>query len=120
MMQVEVPFEPQNYTDVSYALSVSPKYKNFTTYKAQIRRDIKLAEIAARKAKKVAKKRKEMEKLKKENPGYEIDEETFLADSESEEELEPLFIPEVPNKILWLRYNKEELIWVCVAGYDAG
>ncbi|KAJ8984434.1 hypothetical protein NQ317_012497 [Molorchus minor] len=62
----------------------------------------------------------EMERVKKENPGLEIDEEAFLADSESEEELEPLHIPEVPNKILWLRYTEDETIWLSMAGYDAG
>lgn len=38
-------------------------------------------------------------------------------DSESEEELEPLFIPEVPNKILWLKYTEDRTIWLSMAGW---
>lgn len=78
-MQVEVPTDPQEYTTVSFSLNLEPKYKNFTTYKSQIRRDIKLKEIEEKKEKKRAKKRIEMEKIKKENPGLEIDEDVFLS-----------------------------------------
>lgn len=78
MMQVEVPSDPQTYTEVSFLLNLEPKYKNFVTYKAQIRRDIKLREIEARKDKKRKGKLKELEKIRKDNPGLEIDEEIFL------------------------------------------
>lgn len=44
----------------------------------------------------------------------------FVADSEPDEEEEPLFIPPVPNPILWLRYTNRQTIWVSMAGYDAG
>lgn len=77
-MQVEVPTKPQDYTKVSFLLDLKPKYKNFVTYKAQIRRDIKLKEIEERKEKKRDVKRKKMEEIKKENPGLELDEEIFL------------------------------------------
>lgn len=40
----------------------------------------------------------------------------IVADSESEEELEPLYIPEVPNKILWLMYTEDKTIWLSMAG----
>ncbi|CAG9822879.1 unnamed protein product [Phaedon cochleariae] len=120
IMQVNVPCEPQCYTDVSFLLRVDAQYLNFKTYKAQIRRNIKIKNIQTRKKKKIEKKRKDMEQLKKDNPGLEIDEETFLADSESEEKLEPLFIPEIPNTILWLRYTEDDTIWLSMGGYDAG
>lgn len=94
--------------------------KRFTTYKAQIRRDIKIAEIEARKAEKREKKRLAMEQLMKDNPGLEVDEDVFLADSESEEEFEPLFIPEVPNRILWMQITHENNIWLSMGGFDAG
>lgn len=77
-MQVELPTEPQDYTRISLLLNVEPKYKNFLTYKSQIRRDNKLREIEERKSKKREKKRKEMERIQKENPGLEIDEDLFL------------------------------------------
>lgn len=44
----------------------------------------------------------------------------FSADSESDEELEPLFIPEIPNKILWMQSTPEKTIWLSMGGYDAG
>lgn len=116
MMQLQVPAEPQTYTDVSFRLELESQSNIFTTYKAQIKRDIKIREIEERKAKKVAKKREQMEQIKKDNPGLEIDEEAFLADSESEEELEPLHIPEVPNNIIWLKYTRAGTIWLSMAG----
>lgn len=119
-MQVDVPSFPQEYTKISYLLHLKPIHNKFTTYKAQIRRDIKIREIEARKAAKVEKKRKEMERIKRENPGLDIDEDIFLADSESDEELEPLFIPEIPNKILWMQLTPDDTIWLSMAGYDAG
>uniref|UniRef100_A0A6P7FPY4 Cilia- and flagella-associated protein 44-like n=1 Tax=Diabrotica virgifera virgifera TaxID=50390 RepID=A0A6P7FPY4_DIAVI len=116
MMEVMVPTTPQSYTGVSYLLKVQPKYQNFMSYKSQIRRNIYLKKVAKRKAKKVEVKRQEMERIMKENPALEIDEEVFLADSESEEELEPLHIPEVRNRILWMRYTPDQTIWVSMAG----
>lgn len=69
---------PQSYTTITYVLDVEIIHQRFITYKAQIRRDIKIREIEARKAVKREKKRVEMEKFKKENPGLEVDEEIFL------------------------------------------
>lgn len=75
---VDVPRTPQEYTTVSYELKVEMTTRCFKTYKAQIRRDIKIKEIEKKKAIKIEKKREEMEKVKKENPGLEIDEDVFL------------------------------------------
>lgn len=80
-MQVDVPTEPQPYTTITYILHLQPITQKFVTYKAQIRRDIKMREIEARKAKKLDKKREELEKIKKDNPGLDIDEEVFLGES---------------------------------------
>lgn len=44
----------------------------------------------------------------------------FLADSESTETLEPLFIPEIPNKIIWIQSMKPGVLWLSLGGYDAG
>lgn len=117
---IDVPSVPQDYTNITYELKVEVKEKRFKTYKAQIRRDIKIAEIEKRKAEKLEKKMEELERVKKENPGLEIDEEVFLEDSESEEELEPLHIPDPPNKILWMQVTPDDTIWLSMAGYDAG
>ncbi|PSN52091.1 hypothetical protein C0J52_03894 [Blattella germanica] len=45
---------------------------------------------------------------------------TFHKDSESEEELEPIFIPKEPNPILFGMYTPRNTIWISMAGYDAG
>jgi WD40 repeat protein len=120
ILQLKAPHHPQDYTKVSYLLKLDVQENKFVTYKAQIRRDLKIKEIEARKAKKVEKKRIDMEKLKAENPGLDIDEEVFLADSETEEELEPLFIPEVPNRIIWMQSTEDDTIWLSMGGYDSG
>jgi F0F1-type ATP synthase assembly protein I len=74
-----LPEYPQQYTDVSFHLvQTETKSITFRSYKSQIQRDIKLKEAEERKLKKLEKDRKEMEKSKKENPGMDIDEETFL------------------------------------------
>lgn len=80
MMQIQLPAQEQPYTGVSFKLQLDPQCNTFTSYKSQIKRDIKLKEIEEKKAKKRAKKMEEMEKVKKENPGLEIDEEAFLGD----------------------------------------
>ncbi|XP_069678702.1 cilia- and flagella-associated protein 44 [Periplaneta americana] len=121
VVEVTLPEEPQSYTKVSFNLIQSEiKTLTFHSCKSQIRRDILLEEIEQRKIKKLEKKREELEKIKKENPGIDIDEETFLADSDSEEELEPLYFPEVPNPILFGLYTPKDTIWLSLAGYDAG
>lgn len=78
ILQFELPLEPVNYTKISFRLFIEPKMKRFTTCKAQIRRDIKINEIQAKKDKKLEKKRAELAAIKAANPGLEIDEEQFL------------------------------------------
>ncbi|XP_017782969.1 PREDICTED: uncharacterized protein LOC108567166 [Nicrophorus vespilloides] len=120
IMTVEVPLRPQYYTTITYILHVEPIIQKFTSYKAQIRRNIKLKEIAAKKAAKRLVKLEALEKFRKENPGLDIEEEVFLIDSESEEILEPLYIPKIPNKILWIQHTADDTLWLSVGGYDAG
>lgn len=78
LLQVTVPADQQYYTTITYILHIDPIVNKFTTYKAQIRRDIKIREIEARKEAKREKKRAEMKKLMAENPGLEVDEDVFL------------------------------------------
>lgn len=78
-VEVILPQYPQEYTDVSFHL-VKTKTKSITFHscKSQIRRDMNLKEIEEWKLKKLERKREEMDKIKKENLGMDIDEETFL------------------------------------------
>ena len=85
-----------------------------------IRRNLKIKEIEVRKEKRRARKMKELEKLQMENPGIDINEESFLADSDNEQELEKMHIPEVANSVLWIQYTNTESLWLSIGGYDAG
>lgn len=85
-----------------------------------IRRNLKIKEIEVRKEKKKARKMKELEKIKEENLGIDINEESFLADSDNEEELEKIHIPEVGNSVLWIQYTNTESLWLSIGGFDAG
>lgn len=133
-------------TYLSYNLTDKQEIKStrFVSVKSTIRRDLKRAATKKRKDKKRKRKLKNIEKLKANNPGLQIDMEQalgafcynlmnsgskintiiiyilILADSEPDEEEEPLFIPPVPNPILWLRYTNRNTIWVSMGGYDAG
>ena len=76
---MSLPELPQPYTEVSYNLDdVQTTTITFQSCKSQIEKDKKIKEIEERKMKKLEKIKEEMEKIKKENPGIEIDEETFL------------------------------------------
>ncbi|XP_066257532.1 cilia- and flagella-associated protein 44 [Euwallacea similis] len=120
MMQIKLPSEEQPYTGVSFRMELQPQCYTFCSYKSQIKRDFKIKEIQKRKAEKLVKKRKDMEQVVKDNPGFAMDEEIFLADSENDEELEPLFYPKEANRIIWLKYTSNNTIWLSMAGYDAG
>ncbi|CAG9858658.1 unnamed protein product [Phyllotreta striolata] len=120
MMEVLLPIDIEEDTFVSYELKKpQPKYLNFLSYKSQIKRDIHLGKVARHKERKRQRKLLEMVKLQAENPGMEIDEDLFLADSSDEEDLEPLYIPP-KQRIFWLQYTDDDTIWVSMSGYDAG
>ncbi|KAL9928049.1 cilia- and flagella-associated protein 44 [Glossina fuscipes fuscipes] len=112
----------EEQTFLSYNITDKKEIKatKFASVKSVIRRDLKRAAIKKRKDKKRKRKLDRIEKLKKANPGLQIDMEQALADSEPDEEEEPLHIPAVPNPILWLRYTDRNTIWVSMGGYDAG
>ncbi|KAH8410145.1 hypothetical protein KR009_006835, partial [Drosophila setifemur] len=109
-------------TYLSYNITEPNRLRStkFVSVKSVIRREIKRQNTKKRKEQKRERKMDEIEKLKKANPGLQIDVESALADSEPDEEEEALHIPAVPNPILWLRYTTRQTIWVSMAGYDAG
>jgi hypothetical protein len=78
-VEVILPEYPQEYTDVSFHLmKTKTKGLTFQSCKSQIHREMKLKEIQEWKLKKLERKREEMDKIKKENLGIDIHEETFL------------------------------------------
>lgn len=120
-MEADLPEQPRSYTEISYRLThIKPRILKFVSTKGQILRNKKLAEIEKRKAAKRKRKMKELEQYRKDNPNDEINEDAFLSDSESEEEVEPAFKPKAPNKVLWAQYTSEGTIWLSMSGFDAG
>ncbi|XP_058463045.1 cilia- and flagella-associated protein 44 isoform X2 [Malaya genurostris] len=121
VLEVELPEEPVTYTDISYHLkSVDIRQLTFQSVKSEIKRNIRIAELEDLRQKKRARKMESLERVRIENPGVDIDENAFLEDSEDEEELEPLYIPKIPNAVLWVQYTEENTLWLSMGGYDAG
>ncbi|KAH8249465.1 hypothetical protein KR032_009855 [Drosophila birchii] len=112
--------EEETYLSYNITEPSRQRFARFTSVKSRIRRDIKREQTKQRKERKRERKMNEIEKVKKANPGLQIDMESALADSEPDEEEEPLFTPPVPNPIIWLRYTERDTIWVSMGGYDAG
>lgn len=121
VLEVELPETPTDYTNISYHLkSIDIRQLTFQSVKSEIKRNIRIAEIEEHKQQKRARKMRSLERIREENPGVEINEDAFLEDSEDEEELEPLYIPKVPNAVLWAQYTEENTLWLSMGGYDAG
>ncbi|CAG2058060.1 unnamed protein product [Timema podura] len=121
LLELALPERQRSYTLVSFHLShVERKQIEFHSVKSQIRRDLKLLEIAKAKEKRRQKKKAELAQFRAEHPGIEVDEETFLEDTEPEPELEPLYFPPKPNPILYAVYLEPDLVWLSMGGYDAG
>lgn len=118
---MDVPERTRSYTELSFKLThIEYKLFQFESKKSELRRKIYLDELENIKFAKMMKKKRSLERILKENPDIKIDEETFLADSESDEELEPIYIPPVPNRVLWLMYSPEGTIWLSMGQYDCG
>lgn len=120
-MEADLPEEPRAYTEISYRLThIKPKILKFVSTKGEIRRNQKLEEIEKRKARKRKRKMKELAQARRDNPTVDFNEDAFLTDSESEEEVEPAFVPKTPNKVLWAQYTTEGTLWLSMSGFDAG
>jgi cilia- and flagella-associated protein 44 len=121
VFETDLPERPRSYTNITYSLDhIELRTLVFKSTKSEIRRNILLQEIEAKREAKLLKKTKSLERLREENPGVEIDEQTFLEDSDTEEELEDLYIPPIANPVLWLQYTPRDTIWLSMGGYDAG
>lgn len=121
VVQIDLPERPNSFTDTSFHLSQIPiDHFNFKSIKSQIKRSEKVRQIEMKKEKKRQRKLQELERRKKENPGVEINEESFLADSEEEEVLEPIYLPDPPSPVLWTQFSPDGTLWLSMGGYDAG
>lgn len=121
VIQSDLPEQPNASTETSYFLGQVPVFTfKFKSVKSQIRRNERSKQIELRKDQKRQRKVRQLEKMKSENFDLDINEEAFLADSDDEEVLEPIFIPDPPNPILWIQFTSDETLWLSVGGFDAG
>lgn len=89
--------------------------------KSELLRDNFIREVEQKKIEKINRKREKLQIILAENVGVEIDEELYFQDSEEAEEIPKLFIPTIPNPILFAIYTpSEKSLWVSIDGYDAG
>ncbi|XP_019696509.1 uncharacterized protein LOC105182290 [Harpegnathos saltator] len=119
-VEVVLPSTPQTYTTVSYKL-VQCLLKTFQFYsvKSAIRRELMRIKREEERKERMAKRREEVIRLMVESPEMEISEEELFADIE-EEPLPEIYIPKIPNKILTAQYISRDIIWLSMAGFDAG
>lgn len=121
VVQIDMPEHPNAYTETSFHLSRVPIiHFKFKSIKSQIRRNEKIKQIEAKKDQKRQRKLKDLEKLRKENYGLDIDEEAFLAETDEDELLDPIHTPEPPNPILCIQFTSDNTLWLSVGGFDAG
>jgi WD40 repeat protein len=120
-IEVDLPEQPQAYERNSYYLAHVPvKRFKFKSIKSSIKRNEQIKELELKKEQKRRLKMKELERIKRESPDEKINEEEFLAESDDEETLKAIHIPDPPNKILWIQYTKDGTFWLSLDGYDAG
>ncbi|XP_048505660.1 cilia- and flagella-associated protein 44 isoform X2 [Athalia rosae] len=120
-VEVEFPTNTVDYTTVSYELVRCELRKfKFVSVKSEIRRELFRLDLEKKKAAKTAVKMQQMAQLIADNPGINIDEEAFLMDSEEDPPYPEIYIPEVPNRVLFTSYTANNTIWLSMAGFDAG
>ena len=79
-MEVTLPNKTKTGAIVTYELkNCKPRVFKFQSVKSEIRRELIRIENEKRREARLVKKRAQMEKLKLNNPGIEIDEEAFLS-----------------------------------------
>lgn len=121
VVEVDLPEFPQPYNDTTYHLAHIPvKHFKFKSIKSFLHRNEEIKASELKKEEKRQRKLKELERLKVESPAEIIDEEDFLADSDEEEVLEKIYIPDPPNQILFIQFTRDGTLWLSVDGFDAG
>lgn len=121
VLQIELPeTNSEIYTETSYQLNHLPiNHFKFKSIKSQIKRNERIKQMEQIREQKRERKLRELDEKKKENPRLDVD--AFLADSEDEEEvLEPIYIPDPPNAVLWIQFTIDGTLWLSMSGFDAG
>lgn len=122
IVEVKIPTSRPLYTKESFLLNLKSRIIQTVSVKSEIIRNEYMLDIELKKKEKIKRKKEKILILKKENPGIEIDEELFLEDSDEEsDELPKIYIPPIPNPVLFAIYTpSEKTIWVSIDGYDSG
>ncbi|XP_014247458.1 uncharacterized protein LOC106665516 [Cimex lectularius] len=103
----------------TYLLKVKYKTTNFKSVKGCILRNLVREGIRKRQEDKLEKKKEELARLLETNPGFIIDEEAFLADTEKYEDLPDVYVPVGKTRINFAKYI-DKSVWISPEGYDAG
>ncbi|XP_032671308.1 cilia- and flagella-associated protein 44 isoform X3 [Odontomachus brunneus] len=120
-VEIVLPSTPQPYTTVSYKLvQCLPKTFQFHSVKSAIRRDLIRLKREEEREERITRRREEVTRLMTGSPEMEVSEEEFLVDIIEEEPLPEIYIPKIPSRILMVQYIKHDIIWLSMAGFDAG
>lgn len=114
--EMELPTEPQEYTALSYELKDVPtRTLRFRSKKSEIRRLVRAKDEWYKKTFRKDGRQEQVQVMPTEE-----DEGEGEQQSEEEDVDDWHFVPPIPNKILWLRAVSRDVLWVCVAQFDAG
>ncbi|XP_014472910.1 PREDICTED: cilia- and flagella-associated protein 44 [Dinoponera quadriceps] len=120
-VEVVLPSTPQPYTTISYKLvQCLPKVFQFHSVKSAIRRELIRLKREEERTERIRKRREEMVRLMNESSEIEINEEEFFANMDEEEPLPEIYVPDIPSRILMAQYVRHDVIWLSMAGFDAG
>ncbi|XP_014247443.1 uncharacterized protein LOC106665503 [Cimex lectularius] len=103
----------------TYQLKIKYKTTFFRSVKGCILRNLVREGIKKRQDEKLEKRKEELAKLLEANPGFAIDQEAFLADTEKYEDLPAIFVPVGNTRINFAKYV-DKYIWISPDGYDGG
>lgn len=120
-MEVNVPKNRPLYTKDSFLLRLEPRVIQTVSVKSELQRIQYVSEVTRKKQEKLDRKKENLNVLRENNPGVEIDEEFYLQDSDEEETLPEIFVPPTPNPVLFAVYTPSgNTVWASIDGYDAG
>lgn len=106
VFELDLPERPRSYTEHSYKLThIDKKTYTFKSIKSELRRQIKIEEMAKEKLNKRKRKEMALATLRAENPEIKIDEDAFLGKSN-------MFALDLYNGGIWNR-RPLEIIFPC-------
>uniref|UniRef100_A0A2S2P1G3 WD repeat-containing protein 52 n=2 Tax=Schizaphis graminum TaxID=13262 RepID=A0A2S2P1G3_SCHGA len=121
IIEVKVPASRPSYTTESFLLKLESRVIQTMSIKSELQRQQYFFDLEYKKKEKINKKMEKLKNIREKNPDLEINEMLDFEDSEEGEEPPRIFIPSLPNPVLFAIYTPSEKgIWVSIDGYDAG